>query len=119
MLGANALLRKDFDVAEERLEFSYEVVGGADYQALARLAIVHAANGQYQDMRQAIQGVHDAPELNGRRPTVEELAIRVADLLAPMIEIPDLLTLESQAAFGKSLEVVFSDVAKHFDSVHE
>lgn len=94
MLGAHALLLERFEEAEERLRFANELVGGTDFEALARLVIVWALQGRIDEARDGLADLREAPDLEtGGPPEHEQLVARVVNLLSPFFDRPELTTL--------------------------
>ena len=109
MLGAHALLDGDLEVAEERLQFAYDLLNGVDLEALARLAVVWSVKGEDDRAREALDRFANAPNLKtGQAPDQDELRRRFRNFLLPFAEDSDLLG--EAAPLLEYAEEVFSAV---------
>lgn len=109
MLGAHALLLRDLDTAEERLLFANELVGGADTEAMNRLAIVALMKGDDIQAREWLERSKAAPTLRkSGLATREELRGRAVNVYLPLLDEPGLLTLEQQLKLVTIHEAVYS-----------
>lgn len=110
MLGAHSLLARDFETAEERLQFAVEVFDGVDYEARSRLAIVYGLQGRLDEARAELELVRDQPSSKAPEatasPTREELRERAFNYLMPFIDDPSLAEGEA----GARLYDVFVEV---------
>ena len=110
MIGAHSLLAGGLETAEQRLTFAYELVGGADTEALARLAIVSAQRGDYQQTRDRLQKLHDIPDPDtGTAPSTAVLEGRFHDLMSPLLDEPRLTLGEPGERLFKMVMDVFDD----------
>lgn len=110
MLGAHALLTRDLEMAEERLQFAIDVFDGVDYEARSRLAIVYALQGRFDDARVELERVRDMPSLEGSgahsAPSVEEQRRRAVNFILPFLDDPSL----AAGATGARIYEVFAEV---------
>lgn len=111
MLGAHALLLERFEEAEERLQFAYELLDGADIEALARLIIVWALQGRREEAREGLATLRRAPSLEtGTAPNAEELAQRAGNLLSPFLDRSELTMLPGAEELHVDISETFPDV---------
>lgn len=111
MLGAHALLLERFEEAEERLQFAYELLDGADIEALARLIIVWALQGRREEAREGLATLRRAPSLEtGSAPNAEELAQRAGNLLSPFLDRSELTMLPGAEELHVDISETFPDV---------
>lgn len=116
MLGALALLLERFEEAEERLQFAYELMHGADTEALARLIIVWALQGRREEAREGLATLRRAPSLEtGTAPDAEELAQRAGNLLSPFLDRPELTMLPRAEELRVDISETFPEVFRDTD----
>lgn len=110
MLGANALVQEDFELAEERLRFTDELFEGRDLEAKARLAVAVGLQGRLDEAKKLlgevrsgrlIPGAHTAPDGSS--------AGRLMMVMAPFVEEPALGFPPHGEALGAVIQEVFAD----------
>ena len=112
MLGTHAVLLLRLDEAEERLQFAYDVMWGADLQALARLSLVWALKGEPEKAREGVVRIRGAPSIaTGRPPTEQELVERAFDLLSPFMELPQVTIEPGAEDFHRASVEVFPEAS--------
>lgn len=108
MLGAHALLDGDLQTADERLQFAYDLLDGADLETLGRLVLVKVHQGDVQGAREAMQTLHDARSFDDGGPAkAEELEARVMNMLLPAVEEPGLVAEEFGVVLWELMTEVF------------
>jgi tetratricopeptide (TPR) repeat protein len=112
MLGAHALVDRDFLLAEERLRFANELADDRDLEAQGRLALTIALQGRTDEAKKLLRKIGstklptDIPA-NLRYDEPEE---RLEMIVKPFLEEPRLMFLPGADAFVAELESVFSAV---------
>jgi hypothetical protein len=110
MLGYCALLRGDFEFADQRLTYAYELFNGADLAALAVAAAARAFKGDEQGAKAALEALRDAPV----RPPApnfppDNVGNRVAPLFSPFVWEPRLSQLPAANDLLRILNEVFPE----------
>jgi tetratricopeptide (TPR) repeat protein len=112
MLGTHAALLLRLDEAEERLQFAYDVMWGADLPALARLSLVWALKGEPEKAREGVVRIREAPNIvTSGPPTEQELVERAFDLLSPLFELPELTVEPGAEEFHETVVDVFPEAS--------
>jgi tetratricopeptide (TPR) repeat protein len=116
MLGAYALLRGDYEVAEERLRFALEL-NPADLEAQARLAVVRAFMGDLDETEFLVREIRDAPRLptapGAHSPVPQDSAsARLWMLAVPFFDEPRLETRPHADELHSLLEDCFGGAVR-------
>lgn len=108
MLGAHALLLQDLETAEERLLFALELVGGADTEAMNRLAIIALMQGESGEAKKWLDRSRAVPTLRQSGLSVrEELKGRAINVYLPLLDEPKLLSVEQEQKLTTMMDAVY------------
>jgi tetratricopeptide (TPR) repeat protein len=110
MLGSQALLRGDLDVAEERLVFAYELTQGVDLECLGRLVMLRVQQGDLDEAETLLRRLREAPsQASVGPPSHDELRDRLFYVIHPALDEVRLVVGEPGEDLAKLLGEAFPE----------